>query len=125
MATLDLLLRPGACSMDDLEMLKRKKLEAYMQAMQSSQQQEIEAAQQQAALEMQIKALMQKLLEPNARERLSNVKVAKPDLARQVELLILQLYQAGRIQKPLTEQQLVNLLKALSSGKREWKIKRV
>ncbi len=111
--------------MDDLEMLKRKKLEAYMQAMQSSQQQEIEAAQQQAALEMQIKALMQKLLEPNARERLSNVKVAKPDLARQVELLILQLYQAGRIQKPLTEQQLVNLLKALSSGKREWKIKRV
>ncbi len=111
--------------MDELAEIKRRKMEEYMKAMQLQNAEEAEAAGQQAAIEMQIKALMQRLLEPAARERLANVRLVKPELAKQVEMLILQLYQSGRIRQPITEEQLKSLLNALSSGKKEWNIKRL
>ncbi len=108
--------------MDELEEIKRKKLQEYLAAREREQ---ANMAAQEAMIEAQIKALMTKLLDEKARERLSNVRIAKPELARQVELLIIQLYQAGRITKKITEEQLIKLLDTLSKTKPEWKIKRI
>jgi len=107
--------------MDELEEIKRRKLQEYL----ASRAHEQSVAAQQEAIEAQIKLLVSKLLDENARERLANVRIAKPELARQVELLIIQLYQAGRIAGKINEAQLIKLLDTLSKSKPEWKIKRI
>jgi len=115
---------------ESIEEIRRRKMQELMKAMeakeqaQTSAQSAVEEKMREEAIERQIRLILQRILEPEARERLANVRIAKPDLAKQAELLLIQLYQAGRIQHKITEAQLITLLKALSSGKKDWKIKR-
>ncbi len=118
---------------ESIEEIRRRKMQELMKVMEAKERaqasgQSPEAAMEEKmreeAIERQIRLILQRILEPEARERLANVRIAKPDLAKQVELLLIQLYQAGRIQDKITEAQLITLLKALSSGKKDWKIKR-
>ena len=62
-------------------------------------------------------------LTKEARERLSNVRIANQQLAEQVELYLIQIYQGGQIKAPISEEQLKDLLKTLTQ-KRETKIVR-
>ncbi len=107
--------------MSELEELKRRKLQEYLAAQQEQEQMML----QQEMIEAQIKVLMTKLMDEKARERLANVRLVKPELARQLELLIIQMYQAGRISGKINEEQLIKLLETVSRRKKEWKIKRV
>ncbi|KAK6202952.1 putative programmed cell death protein [Scheffersomyces amazonensis] len=54
------------------------------------------------------------ILEPSARERLSRVRIVRPERAQQVEQYILQLYRNGAINRKLTEQDIVQILDGLS-----------
>ncbi|MCW1291583.1 MAG: DNA-binding protein [Candidatus Rehaiarchaeum fermentans] len=63
--------------------------------------------------------LLSKYLTKEARERLSIVKLAHKDLAESVENIIVENALRGRINQPLTEEQLKNLLKSLSSDNEE------
>ena len=73
-------------------------------------------------LELQRKLLLRKLLSPEARERLANVKLANPELARKVEDLVIYLHQAGQLSGPLSEAQLKALLQKIVGRRREPRI---
>lgn len=77
-----------------------------------------QAAQQQHIQEqlMMVRETLKNVLDKKARERLSNVRLVKPELATQLELYLFQLYQAGQL-KSVTEDQLVMILKELTKKK--------
>lgn len=107
--------------MDELEALRRKKmaeLQARLQEEQAQKEQLVQA-------EAQIKAVLTQILTPEARARLTNIKMAKPDYATQVELLLIQLAQSGQIKGKITDEQLKALLAKITKPKKEFKIKRV
>lgn len=66
-------------------------------------------------LELLKKQLFMRLLTKEARSRLSNIRVANPELAEQVELALIQIIQTGKIQQ-IDEQTLVTLIKRLKGS---------
>jgi len=102
------------------EILKRRMLQ---QRQAETQQQMMQQAVAQQTLKAQLKGLMMQILDPRARERLANLKMVKPDLAMQLELYLAQLAQSGQFRGPVTDEQIVQILKKLTE-KPEWKIKR-
>lgn len=77
----------------------------------------------QREFEMQKQAALRQILTPEARSRLTNLKMVKPEFAEQIEIQLIQLAQAGRINPPLTDEQLKTILTQLQGKKRETKIK--
>lgn len=67
------------------------------------------------------KRIIQKILSKEALERLGRVRLSKPELAEQVELSLLQMYQAGKIKEEVSDQQLKAILEALTT-KKEFRI---
>jgi len=51
--------------------------------------------------------------------------MVKPEFAQQLELQLIQLAQLGKIDIPVTDKQLKEILVRLQSGRREFKIRRV
>ena len=99
---------------------------AELQA-QRGQQEHAAEAQAQAEAEAQKQALMRKILTPEARQRLQNVKLVRPDFAAQIEIQLLQLAQSGRVPLPITDDLLRKLLEQIQSQqtKRDISIRRV
>lgn len=64
------------------------------------------------------KIVLKKILSRGAFERLSRVKLVKPELANQVELYLVQLYQSGKINREITEEEMKILLEKIGSGKK-------
>ena len=112
--------------MDDAEAIKKKKLEELQrrQAEAAQQQQGAGDVQARQAEELQKEAIMRTLLTPEARERLVRVKMARPDFGAQVENLIMQLAQQGRITQKLSEEMLLSLLRQVQGEKKDFKILR-
>jgi len=52
---------------------------------------------------------------------MGRIRVVKPELAAQLELYLIQMYQAGKIKTEISDEQLKTILETLSSGK-EFKI---
>jgi len=103
--------------LDDIR--KRRMLE--LQRRLAEEQQRAQMAQQ---IELQKQALLRQILTPEARQRMNNLKMVKPEFAAQLELQLIQLAQAGRLNIPLTDEQLKELLAKLQSTKRDIKIRR-
>ena len=82
-----------------------------------------EQAQQQQQMEEVLKNVMSQILDHKARERLSNLKLVKPEVAGQLEMYLAQLYQSGQLRERITDEQLVTILRKLTE-KRETKIRR-
>jgi len=108
-------------SEEELEALRKRRMLELQQRMVEEQKQS--HAQQQ--LEGQKQALLRRILTPEARSRLTNLKMVKPEFTQQLELQLIQLAQQGRIAIPITDEQLKELLVRLQSGRREYKIRRV
>ena len=73
-----------------------------------------------AAEEMKRK-IINRVLTKEAIERLGRIRVVKPELASQIELYLVQLYQAGKISSSISEDQLKMILEGISSAKRGFK----
>ncbi len=108
-------------SEEELENLRKRRMLELQQRMVDEQKQ----AQVQQQLEGQKQALLRRILTPEARSRLTNLNMVKPEFTQQLELQLIQLAQAGRINLPITDEQLKELLVRLQSGKRDYKIRRV
>jgi len=106
---------------EELEEIRRRKLLALQQRM-NDEQRQVQAEQQ---LEMQKQALLRQILSPEARQRLANLKMVKPEFTEQLELQLIQLAQAGKLPIPLADAQLKQILVQLQSRKREPKIRRI
>lgn len=106
---------------EELEALKQRRL-LELQKRLSQERQQIQAQQQ---FEAQKEALLRRILTTDARQRLTNLKMVKPDFAEQLELQLIQLAQQGRIELPINDEQLKEILVRLQSGRRDIKIRRV
>jgi programmed cell death protein 5 len=106
---------------EELEEIRRRKLLALQQKITDEQRQ----AQAEQQLEMQKQELLRQILSPEARQRLANLKMVKPEFTEQLELQLIQLAQAGKLPIPLTDAQLKQILIQLQSRKREPKIRRI
>lgn len=70
----------------------------------------------------EVRKSVKKILTKEASERLSRVRLVKPELASQVELYLFALLQEGRISKLITEEELKKILQSVSQQK-EFRIK--
>ncbi len=110
---------------EELEQLRRRKLQE-LQAQQHAQIQEaIRQEEIRQEYELKKKMILKKILTPDARSRLTNLRMVKPQFAEQVELQLIQLAQTGRLQEQITDNQLKELLKKIQGTKKDIKIKRV
>jgi programmed cell death protein 5 len=107
---------------DDAEAIKRRKLEELQQQALADEQ----ARQQKIEFELQKQQILRALLSSEARERLTRVKMARREEGEQIELLLIQLYQQGKITKQVDDAMLKQILeRALMSNKKEFKIRRI
>jgi programmed cell death protein 5 len=108
----------------DLEEIRRRKLEELKQ--QAVQQQLAEV--QEREFEAKKYQLMRKILSPEGRQRLENIRIVKPEFAEQIELQLIQLFQAGKLRGaiPLPDKAFKNLLEQITSlgRKKEFNIKK-
>lgn len=105
---------------EELEAIRKKKM-LELQKRISQEQQQIQVQEQ---LEMQKQALLRRILSVEARQRLANLKMIKPELTGQIELQLIQLAQAGRLSIPVTDDQLKQILTQLQPQRRDIKIRR-
>ena len=106
---------------EELEAISRRKLLSMQQKMTDEQKQ----AQAEQQLEAQKQELLRQILSPEARQRLTNLKMIKPEFIEQLELQLIQLAQTGKISIPMSDAQLKQILIQLQSRKREPRIRRI
>ncbi len=106
---------------EELDAIRRRKLSAYQQRASDEQKQ----AQAEKEVEAQKEALLRQILSPEARQRLTNLKMVKKEFTENLELQIIQLAQTGKLPIPLSDAQLKQILIQLQSRKRETKITRI
>jgi len=105
---------------DELSELRRRK----MAEMQRQGEQQAAMEQQAQAMETQRQAILRQLLTPEARDRLANVRMAYPDVARSVEEQLIRLAQMGQLNSQIDEPTLKQILRKVSPQKREINIAR-
>jgi programmed cell death protein 5 len=114
--------------MDDLEALRQRRL-AELQARQAKQagaQQDASAAAVDAAEaeNATMERILQQILEPEARERLTRIRMSRPELAEAVSKQLVTLAQQGRLGRRLTDEDLRTLLARIPGQDRDIKITR-
>ena len=109
---------------DELAELRRRRLE-QLQRQSLDQQSMEEQLQRQKQAEAQIHHALLQILEPEARERLANIKLTKPEFARGIEQQLVALAQSGRLKQKISDAQLKELLRQLVPEKKDWNIRRM
>lgn len=114
--------------MDDLDALRQRRL-AELQARQAQQagaQQDAQAAaaQKADAEDAAMDRILQQILEPEARERLTRIRMSRPELADAVAKQLVTLAQGGRLARRLTDEDLRTLLARIPGQDRDIKITR-
>ena len=76
-------------------------------------------------LKAQKEIMLKQVLSGDARLRLNNVRMVKPDLAELVENYILNLSVQGKISGQISDEQIQQILSSAQQPKRDFKINRV
>jgi len=97
----------------ELEDMRRRRMQQLQQQLQEEE------------VARQIKAIVSRIMTPEARQRLANIRLARPMYARQIEILLIQLLQAGKLPQKIDDALLLELLKKIGGSKRETQIKRL
>src|SRR5436190_16231629 len=105
---------------EELEELRRRRM-AQLQRGASDDQRRAQAQQQ---VERQKQAIIRRILTPEARQRLTNIRMVKPEFAEELEMQLIQLAQSGRLRGQVSDEQLKKTLMQLEGQKREIKIRR-
>jgi programmed cell death protein 5 len=109
---------------DELAELRKRKMEQLQR--QAAEQQMLEQEmEQRRRQESQIQQILMQILEPEARERLNNIRLTRPEFAKAIEQQLVMLAQSGRLKQRITDAQLKELLKQVVPSKKEWNIRRV
>ena len=103
---------------EELEAIRQRKLAA----MREEAAQEEARKQQIAEVQAQKESILRQILTPEARQRLTNIKIVKPQFAEQIEMQLIQLASAGRLRDRVTDEQLKSLLLQLQGQERERKV---
>jgi len=108
---------------EELEKLRKKKLQEMQQQTaleESLEEQEAQSKQ----FEEQKKAILRSIMTTDARSRLSRIKLARPEIAEQIENQIIMIAQSGQLKNKINDEQLRMLLQKILPKKRDIKIKR-
>lgn len=105
---------------EELEALRRRR----MAEMQRSAVDDQRRAQAQQQVERQKQSIIRKILTPEARQRLTNIRMVKPEFAEELEMQLIQLAQSGRLQSQVTDEQLKKTLQQLQGQRKDIKIRR-
>jgi programmed cell death protein 5 len=69
--------------------------------------------------------ILRRILTPEARQRLTNIKMVRPEYAEQLEMQLIQAAQSGKIKLPITDEMLKGLLAQLQAQQhREIRVRR-
>ncbi|KAK9811763.1 hypothetical protein WJX72_009653 [[Myrmecia] bisecta] len=79
-----------------------------------SQEDQEQKEEQQRAQEEQRQTMLISILQPQARERLARIALVKPEKARGVENILLQMAQRGQIVEKVSEERLISLLEQIN-----------
>lgn len=105
---------------EELEALRKKKLEE----LQIRQQQQMAEEAQAAQMDAQKQSILRQILTPEARERLGRIQLAYPEVAENVSNQLILLAQSGRVQSVIDDNTLRQILRKILPKKREIKIER-
>ncbi len=104
---------------EELEELKRKQMEEIMRRKQEEERRRKE----ELAREAQKQEILRKVMTPEARARLTNVKLVRPELATAVEEYIINLALTGQLRGVVDDATLKQILYAIDSRtRREFRI---
>jgi programmed cell death protein 5 len=78
-----------------------------------------------AERKMMREAALRMALTSEARQRLANVRMVRPDLAASIEEYVIQLASSGKLRKAVDDEQVKQMLSALTGKKREINIRRI
>jgi len=106
---------------DELEALRKRRMLELQQKLAQEQQQ----AQTEQQVELQKQALLRRILTPEARQRLANLKMVRPEFASRIEIQLIQIAQQGRVVLPIDDGQLKQILMRLQKDRRDIRIRRV
>ncbi|MAM42178.1 MAG: DNA-binding protein [Thaumarchaeota archaeon] len=67
--------------------------------------------------------MLKVLLTTEARERLANIKMVKPDVAKMIEDQIIQLASSGKINKSITDEEIKSFLSSVQKPQKDFKIR--
>ncbi|MCF3653052.1 MAG: DNA-binding protein [Aigarchaeota archaeon] len=101
---------------EELERLKAAKMAELQRRMAEEEERLRREAERQAAMRV--------ILTPEARQRLANLRLVKPELVAQLEEQLIQLANSGRVPLPITDEMLKEILARITS-KREIRIRRL
>ena len=75
-------------------------------------------------LTAQKEQMLKQILTPEARLRLNNIKMVKPELSNLVEQYLIGMATQGKIHSPISDDQLKQILLSIQQPKRDFKINR-
>jgi programmed cell death protein 5 len=101
---------------EELERLKAAKMAELQKKMAEEEERLRREAERQSAMRI--------ILTPEARQRLANLRLVKPELVAQLEEQLIQLANSGRVPLPITDEMLKEILARITS-KREIRIRRL
>src|SRR3989442_11844401 len=110
----------GEYTDEELEALRRRR----MAEMQRSAYDEQRRSQAQQQVERQKQSIIRQILTPEARQRLANIRMVKPEFAEELEMQLIQLAQSGRLQTQITDEQLKKTPVQVQSPQKEIKVRR-
>ncbi len=105
----------------DLDDIRKKKLAELQKGLAEQNIQEEQAVQIDAAK----RSILMGVLTPEARNRLANIKLARPEFAVQIENLLIQLAQSGQLAQKIDDKQLKEILLKIQKKKRDITIKKI
>ena len=104
---------------EELEEIKRRQYEALLRRLEEERRKKEE----EAVREAQRQAILRRILTSKARERLANVKLVRPDLARAVEDYLINLALTGQLRGVIDDDTLKRILLELDSrSRRDYRI---
>ncbi|ADX83075.1 MAG: DNA-binding protein [Saccharolobus sp.] len=107
---------PNSYDDEELEELLRRKAAQEQKRLE-------EERKRKAELESQKESILRVILTPEARQRLTNIKLVKPEFAESLENQLIALAQSGRIKVPITDEELKQILEQISEqNRRDFKI---
>ena len=108
----------------ELEALRQKRMAELQNNQQQAMAQQQAAEQRRQQMEIQKQMILRQILSPDARDRLSNLRVANPEMCNMVEMQLIQLAQSGRLQGVVTDDMLRTILRQIAPKHREITIER-
>jgi programmed cell death protein 5 len=101
---------------EELEEIRQRKMQELEKQIEEERKRQELAAQRRAALRV--------ILTPEARERLDNLRIVKPELVDTLEQQLIALAQSGRVKVPITDEDLKKILETIyKQTRREFRIR--